>query len=52
MTTRHVPVSHPGELRRALTTPCLVPRPQGGYSERDDDRGYTFGWWHLVDTFI
>ncbi|GAA5889515.1 hypothetical protein JCM8208_001048 [Rhodotorula glutinis] len=25
---------------------------KGGYSERDDDRGYTFSWWHLVDTFI
>ncbi|TNY22109.1 glycosyl hydrolase family 85-domain-containing protein, partial [Rhodotorula diobovata] len=25
---------------------------KGGYSERDDERGYTFGWWHLVNTFI
>ncbi|GAA6046476.1 hypothetical protein JCM3770_004941 [Rhodotorula araucariae] len=25
---------------------------KGGYSERDDERGYTFAWWHLIDTFV
>ncbi|KDE07816.1 hypothetical protein MVLG_01911 [Microbotryum lychnidis-dioicae p1A1 Lamole] len=24
----------------------------GGYSERDDKRGYTFHWWHLLDSFV
>ncbi|SCZ98447.1 BZ3500_MvSof-1268-A1-R1_Chr7-1g09141 [Microbotryum saponariae] len=24
----------------------------GGYSEHDDKRGYTFTWWHLIDSFI
>ncbi|BGO98491.1 hypothetical protein JCM10021v2_002151 [Rhodotorula toruloides] len=29
-----------------MTTRC------GGYCEREDERGYTFQWFHLCDTFI
>ncbi|GAA5862640.1 hypothetical protein JCM5353_001233, partial [Sporobolomyces roseus] len=25
---------------------------EGGYSEREDERGYTFQFWHLCDTYI